>query len=109
MTRRVLVGAAALGVAAGARAFGADGGLRVENRNEGDHYVLQGDQVLFAYRHHLVAPPEGVGPLFERNAYLHPIHAPNGAMVTDDFPADHRHQRGVFFDRLQSTDLEGTL
>jgi hypothetical protein len=44
-----------------------------------------------------VAPPEGVGTLFERNAYLHPIYAPNGALVTDDFPADHRHQRGVFF------------
>jgi len=41
--------------------------------------------------------PAGTGPLFARNAYLHPLRAPNGAVVTDDFPKDHPHQRGVFF------------
>ena len=97
MTRRSLISACVLAGSAGKVARGADNGLRVENRNEGDHYVLQGDQVLFAYRHRPVAPPAGIGPLFERNAYLHPVHAPNGALVTDDFAGDHPHQRGVFF------------
>ncbi len=97
MTRRTLIAGAGLSVLAGPRALRADPALRFENRNEGDYYVLQGDQVLYAYRHRMVSPPEGVGPLFRRNAYLHPIHAPNGALVSDDFPADHRHQRGFFF------------
>lgn len=97
MTRRTLLGAGALTLTAGACVLGAENELRVENRNEGDHYVIQDDQVLFAYRHRLVSPPDGVGPLFERNAYLHPIYAPNGALVTDDFAGDHPHQRGVFF------------
>lgn len=33
----------------------------------------------------------------ERCCYLHPVIAPNGAVVTDDFPEDHYHHRGVFW------------
>lgn len=56
-----------------------------------------GPRAILAYRRTPVPAPEGVGPLFTRGAYIHPLHAPCGAIVTDDFPADHRHQRGVFF------------
>lgn len=30
-----------------------------------------------------------------RCCYLHPVYAPNGVVVTDDFPQDHPHHRGV--------------
>jgi type 1 glutamine amidotransferase len=30
-----------------------------------------------------------------RCCYLHPVYAPNGAVVTDDFPKDHWHHRGI--------------
>ncbi|MEO8656886.1 MAG: DUF6807 family protein [Bryobacteraceae bacterium] len=30
-----------------------------------------------------------------RSGYVHPLYAPNGAVVTDDFPKDHWHHRGV--------------
>jgi hypothetical protein len=32
-----------------------------------------------------------------RCCYVHPLYAPNGVVVTDDFPKDHWHHRGVFW------------
>jgi len=30
-----------------------------------------------------------------RCCYLHPVYAPNGVVITDDFPKDHYHHRGI--------------
>jgi len=30
-----------------------------------------------------------------RSSYLHPVYSPNGAVLTDDFNADHPHHRGI--------------
>lgn len=32
-----------------------------------------------------------------RCCYLHPVYTPDGVVVTDDFPKDHYHHRGVFW------------
>ena len=40
---------------------------------------------------------EGVAEDRYRCCYVHPLYAPNGVIVTDDFPADHTHHRGVFW------------
>ncbi len=32
-----------------------------------------------------------------RCCYVHPVYAPNGVIVTDDFPKDHWHHRGIFW------------
>jgi hypothetical protein len=40
---------------------------------------------------------EGAPEIKRRAAYVHPVWAPNGAVVTDDFPRDHWHHRGVFW------------
>lgn len=70
--------------------------------------LSRGADPLFTYHRSPVGAPEGVGALFTRSAYLHPVHAPNGAVVTDDFPADHRHQRGIFFAWTRTRmDLDG--
>jgi len=58
--------------------------------------LRQRDRPMLCYRQGLVAPPPGVDPLHARNAYLHPVYSPSGAVVSGDFPADHPHQRGVF-------------
>ena len=39
--------------------------------------------------------PEGVAPDRARCCYLHPVYAPNSVVVTDDFPKDHPHHRGI--------------
>ncbi len=38
---------------------------------------------------------EGVPESRRRSSYLHPVYAPDGTILTDDFPADHHHHRGI--------------
>ncbi len=38
---------------------------------------------------------DGVSPEFRRSTYLHPVYAPDGTVLTDDFPKDHPHHRGI--------------
>lgn len=64
---------------------------------DGILHVQDGERPVLEYVHLPVAGPEGTPPRFKRSGYIHPLHAPCGAVVTDDFPADHLHQRGVFF------------
>jgi hypothetical protein len=40
---------------------------------------------------------EGVPEDRRRACYLHPVWTPGGTIVTDDFPADHYHHRGIFW------------
>jgi hypothetical protein len=94
--RGFLTGAAMAAVGAGRQADGAEGAglrLRVE---EGDVYVRCGQRALCRYRHRPVEGPPGTDPIQTRSGYLHPVYAPNGAQVTNDYSPDHMHQRGVF-------------
>lgn len=34
---------------------------------------------------------------YTRNNYIHPLYAPSGKVLTEDFPDDHLHHRGVFW------------
>jgi hypothetical protein len=64
----------------------ADG--RMELRDRG--------QPVMAYNY---APQlrNGAPEIKRRSGYVHPVWAPNGAVVTDDFPRDHWHHRGIFW------------
>ena len=42
-------------------------------------------------------PRANIKEAFRRGGYLHPIHAPNGRVVTDDFPPNHIHHHGVWW------------
>lgn len=98
MTRRdFMLGASGAALAAGAGAGRAAGAPLSLAREAGGWNVRAGDRLLLVYRSAPVEGPAGTAALFTRNAYVHPVHAPNGALVTDDFPADHLHQRGVYF------------
>jgi hypothetical protein len=41
--------------------------------------------------------PEGFAPEFRRGGYLSRVFTPSGALVTDDYPPNHRHHHGVWF------------
>ncbi len=41
--------------------------------------------------------PQGVPEQFRRSTYLHPVYAPDGTILSDDFPKDHYHHRGIFW------------
>jgi hypothetical protein len=38
---------------------------------------------------------KGFPQSMERSCYLHPVYAPNGVLLTDDFNRDHPHHRGI--------------
>lgn len=52
---------------------------------------------IFSYNYAVINPPNNLEEIYQRSGYLHPIHAPSGQIVTDDFSDDHAHQHGVFF------------
>lgn len=57
--------------------------------------VVNGREAL-RYNLAVVEPPAGVDPVFRRSGHIHPIWTPGGKIVTDEFPADHPHQHGLF-------------
>lgn len=59
-----------------------------------------------AYQTTPSTPPPGVDAHYAHGAYLHPVHTPSGRLVTGDYPADHKHQRGIFF-AWTHTEFEG--
>jgi hypothetical protein len=55
-------------------------------------FTENGDSVLF-YQ----VQPKSVDGKFARCNYIHPLWAPDGTVLTEDFPADHLHHRGIFW------------
>lgn len=41
-------------------------------------------------------PRPGIDPVYGRAGYLHPLVTPSGAVVTDDYPANHLHHHGFW-------------
>jgi len=58
--------------------------------------LLFGNHPLFHYHVAALQPPTGLSPLYERSGFLHPVFTPAGHIVTEAFPADHRHQHAIF-------------
>lgn len=51
---------------------------------------------VFVYNHGMILG-NGAPESRRRSGYLHPVYAPDGTVVTDDFPKDHFHHRGIFW------------
>jgi hypothetical protein len=64
--------------------------------DDGDLNASCGGRPLLRYRRRVVEGPRGTDALLARSGYIHPVHAPCGSVVTNDFSPDHLHQRGVF-------------
>lgn len=69
----------------------------VGKKVEGGKYydVSESSRPVFRYNHAAVPAPQGVAANFSRGDYLHPIYGPSGELLTDDFPKDHPHHRGI--------------
>ena len=60
--------------------------------------ILEDGEPVLAYNFGHVDPPAGVdADRFWRSSYIHPLYGLDGQVVTDDFPQDHYHHRGVFW------------
>ncbi len=58
--------------------------------------VLENGRPAIVYNYGTMSRP-GVPADRSRCCYAHPVYTPSGVMVTDDFPADHYHHRGLFW------------
>jgi hypothetical protein len=56
--------------------------------------LLENGKPVFVYNHGLMSK-EGVPESRNRCCYLHPVYTPGGTALTDDFPRDHYHHRGI--------------
>lgn len=61
-------------------------GLQVNVRNK---------PVLF-YHTTEAMPPADSPSYYRRSGFIHPVYSPGGQVLTDDFPAGHTHQHGLF-------------
>lgn len=59
--------------------------------------VLENGKPVLVFNTAPVQPPEGVDPKYARACYIHPLYGLDGEVLTQDFPSDHYHQRGVFW------------
>lgn len=59
--------------------------------------INENGRPVLVYNYQPVTPPEGVAGGFTRACYIHPLYGPDGEIMTQDFPSDHRHHRGVFW------------
>ena len=59
--------------------------------------VLENGKPVLVYNYQRVAPPPGVPDHFGRACYIHPLYGLDGEVMTQDFPGDHFHHRGVFW------------
>ena len=56
--------------------------------------LSDGGKPVFVYNFGMVLA-KGFPESMKRSCYLHPVYAPNGALLSDDFNADHPHHRGI--------------
>ena len=69
-----------------------DSPFRIERNEEGIWFYENDEPVLFYQVTH--KSREGQ---FRRANYIHPLYGMGGRVITEDFPADHLHHRGVFW------------
>ena len=67
-------------------------GLRAEQK-EGGFLILEGDKPVFFYQR----ATKSLEGKFPRANYLHPLYDLDGNVLTEDFPKDHFHHRGIFW------------
>lgn len=72
--------------------------MRCATTASGDLLISAGDRPVMRYNATVKQPPPNMPASLARSGYIHPLHAPTGQVITDDFCTDgHAHQRGVFF------------
>jgi hypothetical protein len=71
-------------------------GFRFDERSQTSLGLWEGDKPVLVYHHGRVRAA-GVPDRFTRSTYVHPLYGLDGEVLTDDFPADHYHHRGLFW------------
>jgi hypothetical protein len=80
----------------GLQAMAADA-FRFTEPTEKSLALFEGERPVFVYNHGVIQPPAGVPTDRARSSYIHPLYGLDGEVLTDDFPMDHFHHRGLFW------------
>jgi len=89
-------GAVSLAAARLGRAGEAPAAFRIEEADGERLRILQGADPVLVYNWG-VQTKAGVPERYRRACYCHPVYAPDGTVLTGDFPKDHYHHRGIFW------------
>jgi hypothetical protein len=73
---------------------------------QGTLILQEGSQPILQYNYAMVYPPAGVDSAFKRSGFIHPLWAPNGAVLTNIHPKDHWHHVGIW-NPWTHTEFEG--
>ncbi|NLN93490.1 MAG: hypothetical protein GX130_09325 [Candidatus Hydrogenedens sp.] len=66
--------------------------------DDGSSLILrENDKAVWEFHYALVQPPFPVPAHYERACYFHPLYGLDGEIMTQDFPIDHFHHRGLFW------------
>ncbi len=87
-----VTGGCVLGVALLVAAPVPQAGVRVTKDPQG-YWFTDGDTKVMFYQQERKAMPDGTA---SRSNYFHPLYDLDGRVITEDFPADHIHHRGIF-------------
>jgi hypothetical protein len=71
--------------------------FEIRKTPEARYDVVDVGSPVLRYNHGNVAVPPGIDPSFLRGDYIHPLYGPDGETLTDDYPKDHEHHRGVWW------------
>lgn len=74
----------------------AGGGFRFTTVTERSLGLYEGARPVFVYNHGIIQRA-GVPADRARSTYIHPLYGLDGEVLTDDFPKDHYHHRGLFW------------
>lgn len=70
----------------------AENGVQATQNDQGIRFQEAGKDILF-----FQLKPKSQQGMYLRNNYIHPLYDLDGNVLTEDFPADHPHQRGIFW------------
>ena len=66
--------------------------LSIIEQDEG-FLFREGDRRILFYQ----LKPKSIHGKYERTNYIHPLYGLDGEVLTEDFPSDHLHQRGIYW------------
>jgi len=75
---------------------GAAESFRFQAVNEKSLGLWEGNKPVFVYNYGVLLK-DGVPADRARSSYVHPLYGMDGEVLTDDFPRDHYHHRGLFW------------
>lgn len=58
--------------------------------------LWEAERPVLVYNHGVMSK-QGAAAKFNRSTYVHPLYGLDGEVLTDDFPKDHYHHRGLFW------------